>query len=74
MTTVLSAIAFKELLERALSHAAGKVVQYMTTRQLRKWQKQMEKMKSVEKPKVVPKVREWSETSNITANWNRTLQ
>ena len=71
VTTVLSAIAFKALIDRVLHHATEKVVQYMTNRQLRKWQKQMER-KSVEKPKIVPKVREWNKTaeSNMTANWN----
>jgi hypothetical protein len=72
VTTVLSAIAFKALIDRVLNHATEKAVQYITNRQLRKWQKQMEERKPVEKPKFVPKVREWNKTaeSNMTANWN----
>jgi hypothetical protein len=75
VTTVLSAITFKALMDRVVNYSTEKVVQYMTTRQLRKWQKQMEEIMSVKTSKV-PKVREWNETagSNLTSSWNEILE
>jgi hypothetical protein len=72
VTTVLSAITFKALMDRVVNYSTEKVVQYMTTRQLRKWQKQMEEIKSVK----TSKVREWNETagSNLTSSWNEILE
>jgi hypothetical protein len=68
VTTVLSGIAFYALMQKTVDHVKERLVQYMTNRQIRKWQRELEKTKPEEK-KIVARARAWKRLDEDNG-WN----